>query len=206
MKSSNSHWNEVFSATEDSSLGWYEKEASQTMELLSQVPGWEGSRVFLPGVGTSVLIEELLAKDVRLVLNDISDEALSRVKEKLGDKETAVHWLCQDISQPIQDEIPNTDVWIDRAVLHFLRDEDDIEGYFKNLRSVLKVGGYVLFAEFSTEGATKCAGLPLHRYCVEELSERLGSPFTLQRSFDYTYINPNGDPRPYVYALYKRES
>ncbi len=205
MKSSSKHWDAVFSGAEDSKLGWYEKDASQTFKLLNHIHEWEGSTVFIPGAGTSVLIEELLNKGVRLVLNDISAEALKRVKHRLGDKCEGIKWLCQDISEPIGDTVPDVDIWIDRAVLHFLRDEDDIKGYFENVRSALKTGGYAMFAEFSKTGATECAGLTLHRYSVEELSERLGPSFELISHFDHVYINPYDEPRPYVYALYRRK-
>jgi len=164
MKSSSKHWDAIFSGTEDPKLGWYEKDTSQTLELLNHIPKWKNSTVFLAGVGTSVLIEELLSKGVKLVLNDISIEALNRVKSRLDSKSKEIKCLCQDIAQPIQDSIPDVDIWIDRAVLHFLTDEDDIKGYFENLKSTLNVGGYVIFAEFSKTGAPKCAGLTLHRY------------------------------------------
>ncbi len=206
MKSSSKHWDTIFSNTEDSKLGWYEKNLSQTLELLNQIPDWEKSTVFLPGAGTSVLVEELLSRGVKLVLNDISIEALNRVKGRLNDEGREIDWLCQDIAQPVQGTIPDVDIWIDRAFLHFLTDEDDIEGYFENIKSTLKAGGHAMFAEFSRTGAPKCAGLILHRYSIEELSERLGSSFKLVSHFDYTYINPYGDPRPYIYALYKREN
>lgn len=206
MKSSGKHWDAIFSGTEDPKLGWYEKDAFQTLELLNHIPKWENSTIFLPGVGTSVLIEELLSKGVKLVLNDISIEALNRVKGRLGDERKDIIWLCQDIAQPIKDAIPDVDIWIDRAVLHFLTDEDDIKGYFENVKSILEVGGYAIFSEFSKTGAPKCAGLILHRYSVEELSERLGTEFELITHYDYNYINPWGDPRPYIYTLYKREN
>ena len=206
MKSSSNHWDTIFSNTEDSKLGWYEKDVSKTLELLNQIPEWESSTLFIPGAGTSLLIEELLSKGARLVLNDISIEALNLVKIRLNDKSRKIDWLCQDIAQPIQSAIPDVNIWIDRAVLHFLTDEDDINGYFKNVKSTLKAGGYAIFAEFSKTGAEKCAGLTLHRYSIEELSEKLGPPFKLVSHFDYTYINPYGDPRPYVYALYKKEN
>ncbi len=206
MKSSSKHWDTIFSNTEDSKLGWYEKNVSQTFELLNQIPDWEKSTVFLPGAGTSVLVEGLLSRGVKLVLNDISIEALNRVKGRLNDEGREIDWLCQDIAQPVQGTIPDVDIWIDRAVLHFLTDEDDIKGYFENIKSTLKAGGHAMFAEFSRTGAPKCAGLTLHRYSIEELSERLGSSFKLVSHFDYTYINPYGDPRPYIYALYKREN
>lgn len=205
MKSSSKHWDTIFSNTEDSKLGWYEKNTSQTLELLNQIPEWENSIIFLPGVGTSNLIEELLSKGTKLILNDISIEAINRVKKRLNDKSAEISWLCQDIAQPIQGTMPNVDIWIDRAVLHFLTDEDDINGYFENVKSTLKAGSHVIFAEFSKTGAPKCAGLTLHRYSIEELSEKLGLSFKLVSHFDYTYINPYGDPRPYIYALYKRE-
>ncbi|MDH5592760.1 MAG: class I SAM-dependent methyltransferase, partial [Gammaproteobacteria bacterium] len=159
IKSNNHHWNTIFSQAENSKLGWYEQEASQTLKLLSRVPEWRGSTIFLPGVGTSVLIDELLNHDARLILNDISNEALSQVKTRLGEISRDITYLCQDIAQPLNNLITQiVDVWIDRAVLHFLLDESDIEGYFDNVKSTLKIGGYAIFAEFSETGATRCAG------------------------------------------------
>lgn len=100
--------------------------------------------------------------------------------------------------------MPEIKIWIDRAVLHFLTNKDDIAGYFKNIEITLKSGAYAMFAEFSKNGAPKCAGLPVHGYSLQELSERLGSSFKFKTSFDYTYINPYGDPRPYIYALFEK--
>ncbi|MDO8805965.1 MAG: class I SAM-dependent methyltransferase [Elusimicrobiota bacterium] len=203
-KSSCKHWDAIFSDTEDCELGWYEKNASKTLKLLNSIPKWKRSTVFLPGAGTSVLIEELLSKGVELVLNDISSEALNRVKNRLKDKGSGINWLCQDIARPIPDTLPRADIWIDRAVLHFLTDKEDIAGYFKNVRATLKAGGHAIFAEFSKTGAPKCAGLTLHRYSAGELSKRLGPGFMLISHFDHIFINPYGDPRPYMYALFKK--
>jgi SAM-dependent methyltransferase len=204
MNSTIRHWDDIFSKTEDEKMGWYEKDTSQTFNLLQQIPDWEKATVFIPGAGTSILIEKLLSKGLRLILNDISSEALHKVKKRLQGKCEKIDWLCQDIAQPIKATIADVDIWIDRAVLHFLTNEDDIQGYFKNVKSLLKPDGHAIFAEFSMTGATKCAGLTLHRYSVDELSIRLGSSFKLIAQFDYTYINPSGERRPYIYALFKR--
>lgn len=206
MNSDSKHWDNIFSKTEDTKLGWYENDSSQTFKLLNEIPEWEKSNVFLPGAGTSILIDDLVFKVNSLILNDISGEALNRVKQRLKKGSEKIIWLCQNIAHPIMQEIPEIDIWIDRAVLHFLTDANDINGYFENLKSVLKTGGHSLFAEFSLEGAPKCAGLTLHRYSVDELSARLGESFNLISKFDYTYINPFGDPRPYVYALFQKEN
>ena len=206
MKSNSEHWDKIFSKTEDKKLGWYEKDTSQTFKLLHEIPDWEKAAVFLPGAGTSILIEDLISKGIKLILNDISNEALNQVRQRLQDKCEKIDWLCQDIAQPIKGPIPEVDIWIDRAVLHFLTNEYDIIGYFKNLKSILKLGGHAIFAEFSMIGAPKCAGLTLHRYSIDELSKKLGSAFKIVSHFEYTYINPFGDPRPYIYALFKREN
>ncbi|MDO9565676.1 MAG: class I SAM-dependent methyltransferase [Candidatus Desulfaltia sp.] len=205
MKSNSKHWDEIFSKTEDAKLGWYEKDTSQTFKLLNEIPGWERATVFLPGAGTSILIENLISKGIKLILNDISNEALNRVRQRLQDECEKIDWLCQDISQPIKEPMPGVDIWIDRAVLHFLTNKHDIKGYFENLKSILKAGGHAIFAEFSMIGAPKCAGLMLYRYSIDELSKNLGSSFKIVSHFDYTYINPFGGQKPYIYALFKRE-
>ncbi|MBI5550859.1 MAG: class I SAM-dependent methyltransferase [Desulfobacterales bacterium] len=203
MKTLKDHWNNIFSNKSDTELGWYEKDISQTLRFLNEIPLPESVVVFLPGAGTSVLVDALLDKGHSLILNDISDEALNRLRARIGESQRLT-WLYHDISKPLPADGPQADIWIDRAVLHFLLDEADIQGYFVNLRTTVKPGGWVLLAEFSPISAPKCAGLPLHRYSVDEMTLRLGPEFVLVKNEDYTYITPFGEPRPYIYALYKR--
>ncbi len=206
MTTSSKHWNAIFSAKTDSELGWHESDISQTFKFLDLIPQSETTTVFLPGAGTSVLVDELLARGHQLILNDISDEALDKLEKRIGMNKDRLTWLHHDISKPLPSGIPQADIWIDRAVLHFLLEESDIQGYFANLHSAIHPGGYALLAEFSTTGAPKCAGLELHRYSVEEMTERMGAEFELVKHEDYTFINPFGDPRPYIYALYRKNN
>jgi len=199
------HWNRVFSGKADSELGWYEGDARQTLVLLDLIPSNTSQTVFLPGAGTSMLVDALLAKGMRLILNDISDEALHRLKRRIGEQGEHVVWLHHDIAKPLPAIIPQVDLWVDRAVLHFLLDEADITGYFTNLRAILKPGGHVLLAEFAETGATRCAGLDVHRYSAAEMAQRLGPGFSLVKAEDYIFTNPAGAPRPYVYALFRRD-
>lgn len=198
------HWNSIFSAKADSELGWYEGDVSQTLKFLELIPALDDATVFLPGAGTSLLVDALLERCRHLILNDISDEALKKLRQRIGAQEGRVTWLCHDISKPLPANLPKADLWIDRAVLHFLLSEEAIQGYFDNLRATLAPDGHVLLAEFATDGAPKCAGLDLHRYSVAEMTARLGAGFALLMDEHYTFINPFGDPRPYVYGLYQR--
>jgi hypothetical protein len=206
MTTSNKHWNAIFSSKTDPELGWYESDTSQTFKFLDLISQNETATVFLPGAGTSVLVDELLARGQKLVLNDISDKALGKLKKRIGSNKDRLTWLHHDISKHLPSGIPLADIWIDRAVLHFLLEETDIQGYFANLHSAIHQGGYALLAEFSSIGAQKCAGLELHRYSIEEMTERMGAEFELVKHEEYTFINPFGDSRPYIYALYRKNN
>jgi hypothetical protein len=204
MKEASAHWDAIFTGADDSTLGWYENDLTKTLCLLDQIKQWQQATIFVSGAGTSTLIDELLTKETTLVLNDISSVALENVKSRIGDSKNTIHWLHQDIAQPIDKPIPAIDIWIDRAVLHFLTEEKMIKGYFNNLKEHLSIGGYAIFAEFSHVGAKQCAGLTVHQYSIETLSARLGASFQLISHFDHLYINPRGDEKPYIYALFMK--
>jgi 2-polyprenyl-3-methyl-5-hydroxy-6-metoxy-1,4-benzoquinol methylase len=204
MSSKKEHWDKIFRSTEEDRLGWYESDPRQTMELLERIPNWKESTMFIAGGGTSRLIDYLAENGVNLVVNDISSEALHQSHIRLKDKSVDICWNCADLSEIIEANIPKVDIWIDRAVLHFITDEKGIENYFENVLKHVKTGGFAIFAEFSKEGALKCAGLNVNRYSAKEISNRLGSSFEMIASCNHVYVNPNGEPRPYIYALYKR--
>ena len=62
------HWNQIFASKADKELGWYEGDVSQTLALLNRIPRAASQTVFLPGAGTSLLVDELLSRGKRLVL------------------------------------------------------------------------------------------------------------------------------------------
>jgi hypothetical protein len=135
------HWNDVFVAKDDPQLGWYERDVSQTLGFLELVPGHESATIFLPGAGTSLLVDALLERGARLVLNDISDEALRRLQRRIGERTPAPLWLHHDIAKPLPPGVPACDIWLDRAVLHFLLTEDDVNAGRKVQRATVNPDG-----------------------------------------------------------------
>jgi hypothetical protein len=195
------HWNSIFNKTDDKNLGWWENETSQTLKFIENININSYTTIFLAGAGTSVLVDELIKKDCHLILNDISFIALEKLKSRLKNS-SKLDFFQYDLSKPFIKE--NIDLWIDRAVLHFLLEEKEIEIYFKNLNKNLKIGSFALFAQFKIGGATSCASLEIKQYDIDELSKRLGENFELILSEDYDFINPFGNKKEYIYALYKR--
>lgn len=195
------HWNSIFNKTDDNKLGWWEDETSQTLKFIENININSSTNIFLAGAGTSVLVDELIKKDCNLILNDISFIALEKLKSRLKNS-SKLDFFQYDLSKPFIKE--NIDIWIDRAVLHFLLKEKDIEIYFENLNKNLKIGSFALFAQFKIGGATSCASLEIKQYDIDELSKRLGENFELILSENYDFINPFGNKKEYIYALYKR--
>ena len=201
MASHSEHWDAVFSTGDDQQLGWYEHDVSQTLKFFKHLKLNANSQLFLAGAGTSNLVDELLKTGSHLILNDISSLALAQLKSRIGDGNYQM--LQHDMGIPLK-QVQSVDLWVDRAVLHFLLNESAIIQYFDNLKASVKSGGYVLLAEFSKAGVEECAGLPVHRYSVAEMQVRLGTAFPLIESEDYVFISPQGQERLYVYALFQR--
>ena len=201
------HWNNAYQKSPINNLGWYEEDPIPSMELISECKLSKDALIFNAGAGATTLIELLLNKGyTNIVVNDIAASALSELKNNLSThKNSEVRFIVDDLTNPIELlNLKNVDLWHDRAVLHFFTTEAQQKTYFDLIRKVLKPEGYVILAEFNLEGAKKCSGLDVFNYNEEMLQERLGNDFKLLKSFNYTYTQPSGNTREYVYTLFQR--
>ncbi len=205
-KSLKEHWNKAYLNSPDDKLGWYEAFPEETICLVEKCNLSPDSVILNVGAGTTTLIGFLLLIGYKNVIaTDISDASLNKLKISLGDDKDKVKWIVDDLTRPtLLNHIAPVDLWIDRAVLHFFTAPEDRDTYFGLVRSKVKKGGFAIFAEYNLDGASKCAGLPIHRYSTEMLVRRLGNEFELTGSFDHIYFMPSGAERPYVYTLFKK--
>lgn len=200
------HWNNAYSKNEEEKLGWYETDLSPSLKLINSSQLAKDDTILVIGAGSTNLIDELINnKFTSLIATDISDVALGNLSKRVNHA-TSLNCIADDLRNPKKlKAIELVDLWFDRAVLHFLVEQNDQAHYFDLLRSKVKSGGHVILAEFSMEGATKCSGLPIINYSSDMLQERLGDEFTLIEEFNYVYTMPSGDKRPYIYTLFKRK-
>ena len=202
------HWNAAYQKSPITNLGWYEENPAPSVELIESCNLPKEALIFNAGAGATTLISELLAKGYEnIVANDISSVALSELKRNLPAPVNAtVQFVADDLTNPSELlKLKNVDLWHDRAVLHFFMDEKQQKAYFDLLKGTIKPKGFVILAEFNLEGAKKCSGLDVFNYNEEMLQERLGTDFLLLRSFNYTYTQPSGNTREYVYTLFQKK-
>ncbi len=200
------YWCDIYTDADITKLGWYEVTSKPSLELIEKCEFAKDATLFNAGVGASTLIDSLVTKDyTNIIANDISSCALNKIKTRLGDKATNVQWLVDDLTKPIiLNDLPQLDLWNDRAVLHFFTAEKDQDTYFNLLKNKVKSKGFVILATFNLQGATTCSGLPVKRYNATMLRKKLGDGFELLTHFDYDYTMPSGENRKYVYTLFQR--
>lgn len=203
------HWERVYDNKAVEKLGWYESSPEPSISLIKACRLEKDARILNVGAGATTLVDELLKSGyLNTIANDISQAALEELQHRLGrDLSSKVHWIVDDLTNPVElTALENIDLWHDRAVLHFFQEDEDRIAYFELLRKVLRPGGHVIIAAFNLNGAPTCSGLPVFRYDAQMLQDKLGDEFELLEAFDYSYTQPSGDTRDYVYTLFKRKT
>lgn len=201
------HWNKKYIDSPITQLSWYESRSTPSLQLIEACGVPKDSTIIDVGSGTSILIANLLDLGYEnLVAIDISDVAIEKAKTLLSKEQTArVRWMIEDITHPSAAlQLQNVAVWHDRAVFHFLTEEQDQLAYRSLAQKIIMPGGFMVIATFALNGAPNCSGLPVQRYSADSLSKFLGEGFKLVESLDYTYHMPSGDVRPYVYARFQK--
>jgi SAM-dependent methyltransferase len=202
------HWDNAYQKSPINNLGWYEENPAPSIELIEACNIPKDALIFNAGAGATTLISELLAKGYEnMAVNDISSVALAELKSNLpAPMNATIQFIMDDLTNPSELlKLKNVDLWHDRAVLHFFTEENQQKAYFDLLKGALKPKGFVILAEFNLEGAKKCSGLDVFNYNEEMLQERLGTDFELLKSFNYTYTQPSGNTREYVYTLFQKK-
>tara|TARA_R110002072_G_scaffold16048_1_gene63427 strand:+ start:12657 stop:13289 length:633 start_codon:yes stop_codon:yes gene_type:complete len=205
-KSLKNHWESSYE-NEESKLGWYQKSAKESLDLISKSGVSKNDKIVDIGSGSSILIDELIHNGyTNIIATDISEKALENTKNRLSDNELKhVSWIIDDLTNPTKLKmLADIAVWHDRAVFHFLTEGEDQQTYFNLLNNAVKSGGHVIIATFNLNGAEKCSRLPVKRYDADGIAKFLGDNYQLIDFFDFDYTNPNGDNRPYVFTLFQK--
>ncbi|TPG08569.1 class I SAM-dependent methyltransferase [Rhodanobacter glycinis] len=198
------HWETVYTTKTTDAVSWYRPHLDRSLALIERVAPDRGAAVLDVGGGASTLVDDLLARGYRdLSVLDISAEALSVTRKRLGESAHAVTWLAVDLlDAPLQEA--RFDLWHDRAVFHFLTEADQRANYVRQLTHALKPGGHAVLATFGPDGPMKCSGLDTMRYSIEGLTQALGDGFALIDSTLELHATPFDTTQQFLYALFQR--
>lgn len=198
------HWEEIYQTKAPTQVSWYQAHPQLSLDLIRRTGVAHDAPIIDVGGGASMLVDHLLAQGhTNLTVLDISQAALERARERLGDLASKVTWLEQDVTRA---ELPESQyaVWHDRAVFHFLIDALARTRYVQTVRSAVKPGGHVIVATFGLDGPLRCSGLDVLRYSAESLHEEFGQEFQLLESARETHQTPFGTEQKFVYCYCRK--
>ena len=202
MTDDQTHWNDTYSSKGDN-VSWYQPPSSRSLELIRSAAPMHNASIIDIGAGASRLADSLLtAGYTDVTLLDISEIALGRTRDRLGEAASKVRWIVANISQWKPSR--TWDVWHDRAVFHFLTDEAARSAYLTALRRSVAPGGTVILATFAADGPTQCSGLQVARYDANTLSALFGSEFERMATARDMHVTPWGSIQAFTYLRLRR--
>jgi ubiquinone/menaquinone biosynthesis C-methylase UbiE len=141
------------------------------------------------GGGDSNLVDALLDNGYENIwVLDISEFALERAKKRLGEKADKVHWIVSDITEFSTDI--KFDFWHDRAVFHFLTEQENIDKYVALINNAIADNGNFLLGTFSENGPLKCSGLEIKQYSENAMKQTFNQSFQAINCFTENHTTP----------------
>lgn len=197
------HWDSRYAAGE-SRLSWFQESPRVSLDLIASTGVGSTEPVVDVGGGAGRLADHLVAdgwSDVTVV--DISEVALATAQARLADS-GGVHWVCADVRSWAPQRCYR--LWHDRAVFHFLVEEDDRQVYRDRLAAGLAVGGVLIIATFAKDGPTHCSGLPVARYDSQDLLAALGGSFEVLAERREEHLTPTGAVQPFTWLALRKNA
>ena len=196
------HWESIYQTKEPNEVSWYQEKPETSLNLISETGIEKNAKIIDVGAGASKLADNLLALGFRnITALDVSLNALNESKKRLGDRTNNVKWIVSDLR-----EFETNDrygLWHDRAVLHFLTEEEDIKRYKELVRTYLKPKGYVIVSTFSVNGPKKCSGLDVKQYS-EDSMKTLFTGFEHIKSFEEEHLTPWGSSQIFIWGVFRK--
>jgi ubiquinone/menaquinone biosynthesis C-methylase UbiE len=196
------HWESIYKSKQLNEVSWYEPTPETSLSFFRQFHVPLDAKIIDVGGGDSLLVDHLLEKGYTdITVLDISEAALDRAKERLGEKAESVKWIVADAASFTPAE--KYDFWHDRAAFHFLTNESDIESYINTIKSGLNPGGILVIGTFSDKGPTKCSGIEIRQYSEQTLSEKLQAYFQKIKCITIDHITPFNTIQNFVFCSFK---
>ena len=196
------HWEKVYETKSPSQFSWTQEYPKMSFEIIQSFELSKTARIIDVGAGDSKLVDCLLDAGYEdLTVLDISEKALLRAQNRLGDKASKVNWVVSDITKFKPER--SFDVWHDRAAFHFLTEAEQISQYVALACSCVK--GYLSVGTFSKQGPLKCSGLNISQYSEEELMLVFSSGFRLLNSIIEDHMTPFDTLQNFLFCSFKKK-
>ncbi len=192
------HWEKIYAEKNEDEVSWFQKETNESLKMIQSVE-IENPKIIDVGSGRSRLLKRLIEIGYNdLTYLDISEHALKKSKEFLGEQSKKVWWISKDVLSFKSDE--KFDIWHDRAVFHFLNEENLIRKYIEIVEKNISESGHLIIGTFSKNGPLKCSGLEVRRYSEKVIEKIFNRSFKLIDSFYYDHVTPFNTTQNFLFS------
>ena len=187
--STKNHWNSIYSTKKLNQVSWYQPIPQVSLDFIESLNFSKDAPILDVGGGDSFLCDNLIELGYsNITVLDISDVAIQRAKRRLGNDANKVSWIVSDILNFEPKE--KYAIWHDRAVFHFLRENENINKYLNSLLEGLVENGRMILGAFAENGPTRCCALDVKRYSFEDFNNLFSDRFTIVKTQNSIHKTP----------------
>jgi len=187
--STKNHWNSIYSTKKLNQVSWYQPIPQVSLDFIESLNFSKDAPILDVGGGDSFLCDNLIELGYsNITVLDISDVAIQRAKRRLGNDANKVSWIVSDILNFEPKE--KYAIWHDRAVFHFLRENENINKYLNSLLEGLVENGRMILGAFAENGPTRCCALDVKRYSFEDFNSLFSDRFTIVKTQNSIHKTP----------------
>ncbi len=197
------HWENIYQSKNTTEVSWFQASPTTSLQFVQEFKLPQSAKIIDVGGGDSFLVDRLLEMGYRnITVLDISEIAINKAKDRLGEKAKTVKWIVADAAgfQPTE----AYDFWHDRAAFHFLTDKQEISNYVDTIRSYVKPGGYLVLGTFSEQGPTKCSGIEIKQYSENTMTNLLRDFFNKIKCITVDHKTPFNTLQNFIFCSFRR--
>ena len=201
--SNKDHWEKIYSTKEIDGVSWYQETPITSLNIIKALKLNLNASIIDVGAGKSFLADTLLNLGYNnITILDISGNALDEVAKRVAKENHKIKCIESNITDLSSDQ--KYDIWHDRAVFHFITNNQEREKYLALLNASLNKEGYLIIGTFSEDGPLKCSGLDVQRYSVKELKELLKENFKFVDGFKEIHNTPFNTTQSFTFCTFKK--
>jgi uncharacterized UPF0146 family protein len=198
------HWENVFATKQETEVSWYQPSPKPSLDFISKLNIPKEAKIIEVGGGDSYLVDALLEQGfTNITLLDISEQAIDRIKNRLGAKAKEVTFIVSDIL----DFNPSVtyDLWHDRASFHFQTEPHQIEKYANIVAKAMAVNGNMIIGTFSENGPKKCSGLDITQYSEATMKAVFETNFQFLNSITEDHATPFNTIQNFIFCNFTKK-
>ena len=196
--STKSHWEKIYSEKSPQEVSWTQEIPETSIEFFKDFKLSKTSPIIDIGGGESKFVDYLLEEGYQNIsVLDISENAIKRAKDRLGEKSKNIEWIICDINDfnPKKKYV----LWHDRAVFHFLTSNIEINRYVEKVK--LNSENFIV-GTFSTSGPKKCSGLEITQYDKNQLSKLFEDSMAIKKVEYINHITPFETTQNFIFCSF----